>query len=818
MKRILCLILFTLSIGIAAAFSQELRLVVVDKPLNTVLNTLGIEISYDDKALSAYRVSVSKSFRTPDEALNFLLKDKPFKIEKVGNVYVVLPEIQQQEPLAAPSDAPSAPRYIIKGVLVDRFTDERLPYAYIHTQRGIEVCDQTGTFSLVEVTGRKVPIQIQYLGYNRLDTLLSPGTHVLSLTPQTMELEEVVVQPGSAPLLIHAGKTSGEVRLNHQVARHIPGSPDNSVFNLLRMMPGVRASGEPSDELIVWGSNVGESRIEFDGLVLFGMKNFNEHISSVNPYLVKDVRLLKGGYDATHGNRIDAIAQITGISGNTESVSVKASVSNYTANVYASVPMGKRASLSAAYRQTYYNLYDKEEVTGSHEGTGRQNMEVYIKPRYSFKDLNLKYAGKTSGGDSYYISLYGADDRFRFSVTQTQNYEMSAKEKNRQYGGVAFYEKVWSKGSNTQALISFSKLSSHLDHITGFINNAGNKLQSTYTDNSIQENTVKLQHRTRLGTFQSIRAGAEWKQYTNHLNAVHHTVNVPSLFVTNQLMLGKISVEAGLRATLPEGGSFSLQPRISARYTISDEWTATASGGIYNQFISRVPYAFQEGNYQMIWSAADSTYLKGKHAVAGLAYNKNGWLVSVEGYFKHTHNGVYFQDNTIYFADNTVWGGDIYVKKEWGPHTGFASYSLVNIRRPSNDLGHEWKAGMVSTFGPFHVSATYIFGTGFSYLSTGGHNGHGKQHNNGIETRASEHNKHAQVSSSGSGNYNRLDVAASYTRQFGKCKGQIGLSLLNVFNARNVKYNYRLSDKDNVANIYAKAAPFTPMIFIEFVF
>lgn len=43
---------------------------------------LGMEISFDDKALSAYNISVSKTFKNPEDALYHLLNNKPFKVEK----------------------------------------------------------------------------------------------------------------------------------------------------------------------------------------------------------------------------------------------------------------------------------------------------------------------------------------------------------------------------------------------------------------------------------------------------------------------------------------------------------------------------------------------------------------------------------------------------------------------------------------------------------------------------------------------------------------------------------------------------------------
>ena len=66
--------------------------------------------------------------------------------------------------------------------------------------------------------------------------------------------------------------------------------------------------------------------------------------------------------------------------------------------------------------------------------------------------------------------------------------------------------------------------------------------------------------------------------------------------------------------------------------------------------------------------------------------------------------------------------------------------------------------------------------------------------------------------------YNRLDVSLTYKLQFKKCSLQAGASVLNVFNTNNVKYSYRLSDQNNVFNIYTKATPLTPIVFFEIIF
>lgn len=788
-----------------AAFPQELRLVVSEKPLNAVLNALNVEISFDDKALARYSVSVSQTFKSPEEAIRFLLKDKPFRVERVGSVFVLSPrpvEKEEEKPLERKT-------YIVSGELSDRSTGEPLPYAYIQTGSGMIYTNESGYFSFVSETNRPLRIQTRYLGFEELDTTLAVGNYKLSLLPKAVVLDDVVVTPSPSALLMQTGMTSGETRINHRIARYMPGSADNSVFNLMRMMPGVRASGEPSEDLVVWGSNWGEGRLVFDGFTLFGMKSINDQIGSVNPYLAKDIRLSKGGFGASEGNRTGAIAEITGNEGSFSKPSVKANLSNYTGNVYASVPLTEASALSVAYRQTFYNLYQSESVGQS--GGMQTKAEMYIEPEYDFRDLNVKYAGKAFQNDHYYVSLYAADDHFKFDVKQ-QDYEVDANEKNRQYGAASNYNRVWNNGSHSKLLFAFSRLSADIDQVSGVTNAQSTPVDVFHIENTVQELSLKLEHNFNFGSRQKIQLGGEWQQYRTSYNGSATSINNPALHLTDQVLLGRLSLKAGVRADLILNDKLYLQPRLNARYAFSDELTATASFGWYRQFLTRVPYEYGSGSYQLIWNMTDSTVLASAQLLAGLAYSRNGWLISAEGYLKKNRNRLYYMDNAIRKENDTNAGFDVFLRKEWGENAFFASYSQVRSTRPQKSTGYEIKPGAICSFNPFFLSATYVYGKGFPYFSTGGH---GHAHGQGNEE--GQHGGMHRHSDSSTAAYSRLDLSLIYKWQLKKLNMQAGASVLNVFDTDNVKYSYRLADQNNVFNVYTKATPFTPVLFFEVV-
>ena len=143
------------------------------------------------------------------------------------------------------------------------------------------------------------------------------------MTPSVIALEEIVVEGSRVARSIETGTSPGISRMNHKIAYYLPGNGDNSIFNLLRLQPGILAAGEQSADFIIWGSYEGQSQVLFDGFTIYGMKNFNDNISAVNPYMAKDIKVMKGAYGAEYGERVGGIVDITGVDGNRLSPSVQ---------------------------------------------------------------------------------------------------------------------------------------------------------------------------------------------------------------------------------------------------------------------------------------------------------------------------------------------------------------------------------------------------------------------------------------------------------------------------------------------------------------
>ncbi|MEA3460922.1 MAG: carboxypeptidase-like regulatory domain-containing protein, partial [Bacteroidota bacterium] len=608
-----------------------------------------VQLSFDDHELSAYIITLQRSFANPEEAIIFLIKDYPLEFKQIGEVYTIY------------RTHPAAPikNYRLSGRVIDSKTSETLPYSHVLINQSGVICDFNGNFSYVS-TDSLFNLTISYLGYYIKDTTLAPGVeYVLELTPSIIGLEEVVVEGSMVERSGQTGEEAGTIRLNHKIAYRLPGNGDNAVFNFLRLQPGILAAGERSSELIIWGSYSGHSKIMFDGFTIFGLKNFNDNISFVNPYLAKDIKVLKGGFSSEYDNRVGGIVDISGINGSTQKPSINLNINNMTANGMASIPIAKRSAITFAYRQTYYNLYDAEDlhiITRSIRRGNSGQTDVNVYPDYVFRDMNLKYAGTFKSGDTYFISLYEGRDKFSYEFDQERNnaqIDQEAEEGNIQRGATAFFGKTWKKGWNSHFSFSASGLEREVYEKQLITRNSGNwtisdKEVNYY--NSILDLSLKNKNMIPLTEKQTLEAGWNYTYEGTHFGEGEQEDSLEiseegshriSLYIQDEIRLTPgFSVKPGIRTDY----SFFLekayiQPRIQASLDLSDHWRVNAAAGIYRQFISETSVIDELGNFRYFWSLCDNVavpVLKAVHLVGGVNYHTTGLSAGVEGFYKTT--------------------------------------------------------------------------------------------------------------------------------------------------------------------------------------
>ncbi|MCF6170590.1 MAG: carboxypeptidase-like regulatory domain-containing protein [Bacteroidales bacterium] len=827
--------LLTILLTATVSFAQKVTVDAVNMPANEILtklhNTYHIPLSFDDRKLSRYKVTLQSDFQSPAVAIGKLLEGLPFSLEIQDDVFVIYPIRKTKK----------TKLFTLSGKVLEKGSGEPLPYSHVIINGKGMVSDRNGSFAFSSSVDSIFKLRVSHLGYYILDTVFLPKQSLqIMLSPSSIGLSEIVIKDQRIETGTQIGIQAGVEKLNHKIANFLPGYGDNSIFNLLRLQPGILASGEQTNELIIWGSYEGHSKVTFDGFTVYGLRNFNDNISTFNPLMAKNIEVMKGGYDARWGERVGGVVNISGKNGNMEKPSFTLVANNMTLNGLVEFPLFKNGALVIAFRHTYYNLYNPEDmnfwIRENDDTDSATRVDYTLVPDYRFRDFNVKYSAKIKDSDLFYISLYGGSDKFSYSIDEPiQNVILDKKtrEENTQLGTSVFYGKTWNKGNTSNLNVSYSGLgSSFSDDLTVRFPNPkyNNNLKNLESNNLIREYTVELDNRLSLNQTHTLEGGIGFK--FNEVILKEDTFNISqvdirsraqriNLFLQDVMAIGKkLTLKAGFRYTY----AFNLrkaypEPRLSLSVKGGEYWKFNLAWGLYNQFIAKSAITDNLGNYRYLWVIAnneDIPVLQASHFVIGTSFHRNRFTLSLESYFKHTTGLTRF----INFPDKEVReisqgegysiGLDLLLKKDFKKHSAWISYSLSKtierfdyflyfdydgyIRAPQDQV-HELKLALLLNFDPFFLSTNYVYGSGFppGYVTP--------------ETKSP-----AELT------YSRLDISFIYKFLDRKWKGEAGLSILNLLNTQNIKYsNFERIPAylTNTINIYAEAIPFTPTLYVK---
>ena len=841
---------------VGAQAQQKLKIEVVNQPLNVFLLDLrenyGFQLVYDEDLVSKFTISISEELGSKEKFIAKALKGLDLTYKKSGDVIMVLPKRRLK------AKEVSIPQTKIQGQVLEASTYEPLPFSNILVNNQAVESDLKGYFSFIASNDTAFSVQISHLGYYIYDTVFTSGLNQkFYLNPSFKELGEVVVKNKLIEKSTHIGDKPGNITMNHNIAPYLPGYGDNSVFNLVRLMPGVMASGEQSADLIIWGSYEGQSKTSFDQFTVFGLKNYNDNIGVVNPLIIKNIEVYKGGYGATFGDRVGGIVNISGKDGNRQKPGLTLAINNSTINSLLEVPIKKKSTLQAAFRKTYYELYDPARIDflgkrnnqpGQQQNAGNGNganpnrekpsyaVDFNAVPDYNFADANVKYSLSGDNGDLFYISLYGGGDDFAYDLLgELTNFNILRQqtEKNRQKGASAFYGKTWGNGNSGSLTLAYSSLENNSteENSTETIKTGNKRVQkSTQAKNNISEAYLETKNKLVFPNGNSLQFGLGFIENKSTILSQSFGKTIldknPSsqrvyTFLQNKLPLGKNALlKVGARASYSVGlDKLFMEPKLSFSAKIEEKWKFNAAWGMYNQYISQISQVDSVANYSYLWTVNNEKevpVLKGEHLVGSLKFFENDFTVCLEGFYKKTngvsrfHKGNLAVKRGFYSGNAKSYGLDIFIKKEFKGNMFWASYTLSkaeekfsfyrrDIYRPAlHDQRHELKIAGIVQVNSFYFSANYVFGSGFEKMKEILDDGEKE-----IPT------------------YNRLDASVTYKFKPKKFKMEAGLSILNVLNHENLKFSNlsRVSTGSlSSVNVYTEAVPFSPSLFLKLMF
>ncbi|MBL0008431.1 MAG: TonB-dependent receptor [Saprospiraceae bacterium] len=517
------------------------------------------------------------------------------------------------------------------------------------------------------------------------------------------------------------------------------------------------ASNESSSGLYVRGGTPDQNLVLYDGFTVYQVDHLYGFYSAFNANALKDVQLYKGGFESRFGGRLSSVTEITAKDGSQKKANFGGDLSLLSLNVWAEIPIGDKISSIVTFRKSYkgplYNkIFDKfnssSNTTSTQpvmSGPGGGRFMQDTKVTSYFYDVNGKFTYRPNDKDVISLSIFNGTDKLDNSIdnsdlpsfggfTPAFSFSSTDLTKYGNFGTSLKWSRKWNPKLYGNTLISFSNYFSDRDR-SQEMTRTNSDGETTTTNNGIFENndlkdySIKSDYQWDAFTFAQLQFGGFATQYdikytyaqndtSTVLDRHDNSVLAGGYFQSEtKLFKDKIRLLPGIRASyFQQSGKMYYEPRASLSYSIVDRVTLKGAIGKYYQFANRVTREDILSGSKDFWLLSDGNSVpvsSAVHYIAGVSYETNQWIASVEAYYKEIEGlteyslrfnpspqGVSYQEN--YSGYGYARGLEFLLQRQIGKLNGWVSYTIGEARNhfdvystdyyPANqDVTHEFK-------------------------------------------------------------------------------------------------------------------------------
>jgi hypothetical protein len=674
-----------------------------------------------------------------------------------------------------PDDYGKFTKATIRGKIMDGL--KRTPLAgasiFIDKLKIGATADKDGKYSLKAPVGENT-VRLSFIGYDEINQkirLVSNGSLDLDLFEKSIHLGEVIVT-SERPELNVTGTQMSYIKLDYKSIRELPfnmGMTD--IIKSITLMPGVQTVGEFGTGFNVRGGSADQNLILLEDVPIFNSSHLFGLTSVVNSDGISNVTLLKAGISAKYGERASSVMDIRMGADDIDKTTIKGGIGLIDSRLYLETPLlNKKISFLFSARSSYSNW-----LLHSIPDIDLMNSSAHFYDVNTFLTYNLNSNNR--------INLFGyfSNDRFGFSKNtdyQYSNLLASVRWKhtisNNLYfnmvAGLSDYRYNMTESDTSRPLEAY-KIKSDLNYRNVKLNFSWVPIENHNVDFGIN------------GVFYKIRPGELFA--LNIETIINPRIINPekageyAIYVTDNIKLSqKITLDLGLRYScysylgpnkvyiynpdLPRSGESiidsipygknkvicrysGLEPRISLRIGILDNNSVKFSYNRIHQYINLVSNtAIMTPSDVWKLSTPNLKPVVCDHLAIGYFQNfkKNAIETSVEVYYKILNNAIDYKngakillnpyiESDLLNAMGRNYGVELYVKKNSGKLTGWASYTYSRSLLKTNGYFQEEKINNNQSFPSgfdrpnnlvintsYHFSRRWRFGTTFTY-STG---------------------------------------------------------------------------------------------------
>lgn len=581
----------------------------------------------------------------------------------------------------------------VHGFLREATTGEPVTFAGVTMDGKVRaLSDRNGYFSISRLAPGEHRLQLLLLGYAPVDTTVATSSVPLEVRLRSAPVELAGVtataprrgeRPWDAPEVSVRTVTPAQVRA-------VPAALETDLFRALQALPGVVAPSAFSSQLLVRGGAADQNLFLLDGYPVLHPYHLTGAFSAFHLDAVQDAEFWLAAPPARYGGRLSSVLDVALREGNRERRTGTASLGLVSSAAVAEGPHPRGAWFVGA-RSTYLDLI-----------TGALGQEV----PYRFFDAYAKSYADVGASDRVSGLVFVGRDMTWRAGDRGDHFDWGndvvGVSWRHLFGGRAVFEQRFSLSRFTEQLDSgYSRLQ------------AANVL----TDHRLRLAAARGELRLELAQRHQAEVGYSVERFngehrvtylagvplsTQEQRASEYSSTTAAVYAQDELApTDALHLRLGLRAELNEQER-SLQPRVAAKYLLSDRVALTAGAGWlrqYSQLLQDPDIDFDIYSAD-IWLSAEEPGIpvaRAGHLVGGVeARLPHGLRMRAEGYRKRFDGLVTlapfdptegrFATERLELASGGARGIDLSLGREGpGPLRGWIGYSLAASTRTVGD-------------------------------------------------------------------------------------------------------------------------------------
>lgn len=863
---ILAVFLFFPIVGFGQHFQFKFENTPVSNALAEVANKMQIRIAFDADKLKQFTVTKNISDDNPAGVISSILANTNYTTQYKYNTWLIVKSSRKLKGKPGSEN-------LVAGIVFDKKTGERLPYASILLldKNSSFSTNVDGNFSISLNDSASSHLCIKYLGYHALDTVFYPNTDArffavgLQQKLQTLQTVEIT---GEKLEMVDITQEAGHFSFNPTRFSDLPNYGETDVFRALQLLPGI-SSRENSSQLNIRGGSADQNLVMFDGFTLYNLDHFFGVFSALNPNVIKNIQVYKGGFDSRYGERVSGIVDITGKSGNKQKPEFYGGINLIAANLTAEIPVSEKLSLVAAGRRAYSDIYSTwlaDALLADKTGQGRRftNADNVIEPKFYFSDFNLKLTWTPNQKENISFSSYGAKDDLNSSIlSQREQLIINTNDVN-EWGNYGFgfsWKKQHSAKYFTNVQLGHSGYFNNYNNsttISGELPNTNQQVEegkrTTNEENNLVDYFVSFQNKYYLNHQNHLEFGisAKYMQFKFYKDAsqdivyndLNSSASLYSLFFQDKInWTNKFSIKPGFRLNYYDKiGKLNVEPRLTASYKTENGLIFKMATGKYYQYLNKSGTEQSFGYNRNFWVLSDDDLhpvVSSNHFILGTSFKKKKLFFDIEAYYKSfdgLQEYLFFQNpetrqqgnppdfkpelelSQFISGKGQAFGIDFLAKYENTNFTSWLAYSISKATHNFNEINngenipaqfdqtHEIKWTTIYTYGKWNFSTLTLFTTGHPYIE------YAEKDDNFNTTRIYKRLP----------DYFRIDLSLNYNFNIKNVHINPGMSILNALNTENYLdiYTRRFDFQNNPISetTLVKAQKLTLNFFVNFRF